>query len=121
MIALVAPTGGPAWPTDPVMGDRFLGSASTLAAVAGYPHLTVPMGFVHGLPVGLSIFGAKWDDARILSLGYAYEQQSRAFRAPAFLDSVNDNEAIAPLQRPAASHQEPPVPGAVESRWKTSS
>ncbi|MFN4296080.1 MAG: amidase [Brevundimonas sp.] len=103
VIALVAPTGGPAWPTDPVMGDRFLGSSSTLAAVAGYPHLTVPMGFVHGLSVGLSIFGGRWDDARILSLGYAYEQQSRAFRAPVFLDSVNDNEAIAPLLRPAAS------------------
>lgn len=103
VIALVAPTGGPAWPTDPVMGDRFLGSASTLAAVAGYPHLTVPMGFVDGLPVGLSIFGAKWDDARILSLGYAYEQRSRAFRAPAFLNSVNDNEIVAPLLRPAAT------------------
>ena len=103
VVALVAPTGGPAWPTDPVMGDRFLGSASTLAAVAGYPHLTVPMGFVDGLPVGLSIFGARWDDARILSLGYAYEQQSQAFRPPAFLDSVNDDEAIAPLLSPAAS------------------
>jgi amidase len=103
VIALVAPTGGPAWPTDPVLGDRFLGSSSTLAAVAGYPHLTVPMGFVHGLPVGLSIFGAKWDDARILSLGYAYEQQSQAFRAPALLNSLNDNEVIAPLLRPAAA------------------
>ena len=103
VVALVAPTGGPAWPTDPVLGDNFTGSSSTLAAVAGYPHLTVPMGFVQGLPVGLSIFGAQWDDARILSLGYAYEQQSRAFRAPAFLNSINDNEQIAPLLRPAAS------------------
>lgn len=103
VVALIAPAGGPAWPSDPVMGDRFLGSASALAAVAGYPHLTVPMGFVGGLPVGLSIFGARWDDARILSLGYAYEQRSRAFREPAFLDSVNDNEAIAPLLRPAVS------------------
>ena len=69
----------------------------------GIEHLTVPMGFVQGLPVGLSIFGARWDDARILSLGYAYEQQSRAFRAPGFLNSVNDNEEIAPLLRPVAS------------------
>jgi len=120
VVALVAPTGGPAWPTDPVLGDHFSGSASTLAAVAGYPHLTVPMGFVDGLPVGLSIFGARWDDARILSLGYAYEQQSRAFRVPAFLNSVNDNEEIAPLLGPAASHQEPQPPGAVQGRWKTS-
>lgn len=106
VVALVAPTGGPAWPTDPVIGDHFLGSASTLAAVAGYPHLTVPMGFVDGLPVGLSIFGARWDDARILSLGYAYEQRSQAFRWPAFLDSVNDNEAVAPLLRPAPARPE---------------
>lgn len=106
VVALVAPTGGPAWLTDPVMGDHFLGSASTLAAVAGYPHLTVPMGFVDGLPVGLSIFGARWDDARILSLGYAYEQRSQAFRRPAFLNSVNDNEAIAPLLRPVAAQPE---------------
>ena len=103
VVALVAPTGGPAWPTDPVLGDNFTGSSSTLAAVAGYPHLTVPMGFVRGLPVGLSIFGAQWDDARILSLGYAYEQQSGAFRSPAFLNSINDNDEIAPLLRPAAS------------------
>ena len=58
------------------------GSASRLAAVAGYPHLTVPMGFDRGMPVGISFIGGKWDDARILSLGHAFEQKTQARRAP---------------------------------------
>lgn len=95
VVALVAPTGAPAWTIDVVDGDHFLGSASRLAAVAGYPHLTVPMGFVDGLPVGLSFVGAQWDDARILSLGHAFEQRTRARRPPAFLRSVEDRPEIA--------------------------
>ncbi|MZE41815.1 amidase, partial [Streptomyces sp. SID5477] len=71
---LIAPTTGPAWMTDVVNGDHYLGSASTLPAVAGYPHLTVPMGQVGGLPVGLSFIGGQWQDARVLALGYAFEQ-----------------------------------------------
>jgi amidase len=73
---LVAPTSGPAWLTDPVLGDRFDGSigAGTLAAVAGYPHLTVPMGAVKGLPVGLSLMGAQWQDHAVLQAGAAYER-----------------------------------------------
>jgi amidase len=72
---LVAPTAGPAWTTDLVNGDHYNGSigAGSLAAVAGYPHLTVPMGAVEGLPVGLSFFGAKWADHRVLQAGAAYE------------------------------------------------
>ncbi|WP_226017540.1 amidase [Novosphingobium sp. FKTRR1] len=73
---LVAPTSGPAWPIDLVTGDHD-GSgvgAGTLAAVAGYPHLSVPMGAVEGLPIGLSIIGAKWDDAHVLQAGAAYER-----------------------------------------------
>ncbi len=73
--ALIAPTLAPAWLIDPVLGDRYLGGgAGTLAAVAGYPHLTVPMGSVAGLPVGLSFIGPAWSEARLLSLGYAFEQ-----------------------------------------------
>lgn len=82
VIALIAPTTSPAWRTNLGGGDDYSGSASTLPAVAGYPHLTVPMGFVGRLPVGMSFIGTAWDDARILSLGYAYEQRSRARRVP---------------------------------------
>ena len=88
VVALVAPTGGPAWPTDPVTGDHFLGSSSGLAAVSGYPHITVPMGEVRDLPVGLSFFGAKWSEATLLGLAYAYEQKSQARAAPEFFRTL---------------------------------
>jgi amidase len=73
---LVAPTTGPAWLTDLVLGDHYEGSigAGSLAAIAGYPHLSVPMGAVEGLPVGLSIIGGRWDDAAVLGAGAAYER-----------------------------------------------
>ncbi|KAK0351675.1 hypothetical protein LTR94_024021 [Friedmanniomyces endolithicus] len=80
--ALIAPTTSRAWTNDPQDDDDMQGSASRLAAVAGYPHLTVPMGFDRGMPVGLSFIGAKWADADILSLGYAFEQATKARRAP---------------------------------------
>lgn len=83
---LIAPTGGPAWTTDLVTGDRFLGiGAGSLAAIAGYPHLTVPMGAVEGLPVGLSIMGAKWQDHAVLMAGAAYERaRTAALPVPRF-------------------------------------
>lgn len=92
---IVAETGGPPSVVDPVNGVRFLGSPSMLPAVAGYPHLTVPMGQVDGLPVGLSIIGKAWSDARVLSLGYAFEQATHARRAPTFAPSVNQRPEIA--------------------------
>ncbi|MGA0546613.1 amidase [Brevundimonas sp. VNH65] len=82
VVALIAPTTSRAWTNDRDDDDRAQGSTSTIAAVAGYPHLTVPMGFDRGMPVGISFIGGKWDDARILSLGYAFEQKTRARRAP---------------------------------------
>jgi amidase len=82
VIALVAPTGSRAATLDRDDDDRMQGSASRLAAVAGYPHLTVPMGFDRGMPVGISFIGGKWEDARVLSLGYAFEQRTQARRAP---------------------------------------
>ncbi|MBX9898320.1 MAG: amidase [Qipengyuania sp.] len=84
---LVAPTTGPAWPTDLIYGDNYPGSvgAGSLAAIAGYPHLTVPMGAVEGLPVGLSFMGAKWSDAEVLKAGAAYERARTAvLKEPTF-------------------------------------
>ena len=92
--ALIGPTMPPAWKIDAVNGDQSAGGgAGSLAAVAGYPHLTVPMGAVKGLPVGLSFIGGKWDDAKILALGFAYEQASHALFAPNFVPSI---EQVAP-------------------------
>ena len=82
VVALIAPTTSRAWTNEPEDDDDMQGSASRLAAVAGYPHLTVPMGFDRGMPVGLSFIGGKWDDARILSLGHAYEQATHERRPP---------------------------------------
>ena len=86
--ALVAPTGSPAWLTDLVNGDQGTASCAAPAAVAGYPHLTVPAGFVLGLPVGLSFFGRAWSEPTLLKLGYAFEQATRARRAPRYLPTV---------------------------------
>ena len=86
--ALVAPTGGPAWKTDLVNGDHFVGSSSSPAAVSGYPALTVPAGFVHGLPVGLTLMGTAWSEARLLALAYDYEQATRHRQPPRFLPTL---------------------------------
>jgi len=80
VVALIAPTNGPAWSIDLVNGDRGVGSASLLPAVAGYPHLTVPAGDVAGLPVGLSFIGTAGSDATLLSLGFSFERARRAPR-----------------------------------------
>lgn len=79
---LVAPTGGPAWKIDLVTGDHFLGSASGAAAVAGYPHISVPMGFVHHMPVGLSFFGTAQSEPVLIEAAYDFEQRTKARRAP---------------------------------------
>ena len=82
---LVAPTMGPAWTTDLVNGDHFLGGGvSTLPAVAGYPHVTVPMGAVEGLSVGLSFVGTAWSEGKLISYAYAFEQATHARRPPEF-------------------------------------
>ncbi len=87
--ALVAPTGAPAWVIDPVSGDHFVGGNSTPAAVAGYPAITVPMGFVFGLPVGLSFIGRAWSEATLVRLAFAFEQATRHRRPPRFLRTAD--------------------------------
>lgn len=83
--ALIAPTGAPSWLIDPIAGDHYGASFSTPAAVAGYPHLTVPAGLVRGLPVGLSFVGPAWSEHLLLSLGLGFEQATRARREPQFV------------------------------------
>jgi amidase len=86
--AIVAPTNGPAWLTDLVNGDRFTGGSSTPAAVAGYPSITVPIGDIHGLPIGLSFIGTAWSEPRLIRLAYALEQATKARKAPKFLRAI---------------------------------
>ncbi|AOJ05596.1 amidase [Burkholderia mayonis] len=87
--ALVAPTEGTAWLIDLINGDSAGGGFSTPAAVAGFPHLTVPAGHVRGLPVGVSFVGAPWSEARLLALGYAFEQATRWRREPRYVERSN--------------------------------
>ena len=86
--AIIAPSGGPAWLTDLINGDSGTGGSSGPAAVAGYPSVTVPMAFVRGLPVGVSFIGKAWSEGPLLGMAYAYEQRTKARRAPEYLPSA---------------------------------
>ena len=86
--ALIAPSGGPACLIDLVNGDHHLGGSSTLPAVAGYPHITVPAGYVFGLPVGISFFGGAYQEPTLLKLAYAFEQGMPVRRRPQFLETA---------------------------------
>jgi len=91
--ALVAPTGGPSWLTDLVNGDGGTASApgpSSVAAVAGYPHVTVSAGYFRGLPIGISFFGRAWSEPTLIKLAYAYEQATKHRRPPAFAASAEE-------------------------------
>jgi len=86
--ALIAPTGGPAWPTDWINGDHFTGGYSSASAVAGYPHITVPAGYVFGLPFGISFFGAPFSEPKLIKYAYAFEQATRVRQTPKFLPAA---------------------------------
>jgi amidase len=85
--AMVAPTGGPAWKTDLTNGDNFSVSSSSPAARAGYPNITLPMGYIDGLPVGISIFGRAWSEPKLLEIAYALEQAVKVRKAPDFKEN----------------------------------
>jgi amidase len=86
--ALVAPTGAPPSLTDLVNGDYGPGGASTIPAVAGYPHITVPMGYAFGLPVGLSFFGRAWSEPTLIKLAFAFEQATKHRKPPRYLKTA---------------------------------
>ena len=86
--AVVAPSGSPAWLIDHVLGDHYVGGNTSPAAVSGYPSITVPMGAISGLPVGVSFTGPAWSEGRLIGLAFAFEQATRHRVAPRFLPSV---------------------------------
>jgi amidase len=82
--AIMAPTGSPAWKTDMLLGDHFVGGSSSLAAISGYPAITVPMGFIDELPVGITFFGKAWDEPVLLEIAYSYEQGTKHRKIPKY-------------------------------------
>jgi amidase len=120
--AIIAPTNGPAWVTDPVNGDlggdfsTFIGSSGP-PAVAGYANVTVPAGFVGPLPVGVSFIGGRWDEPTLIALAYAFEQATQVRVPPQFIPSIGDGPSAA-LQRSSHEKQKASTPGR-NSNWRT--
>ncbi|OFY64093.1 MAG: amidase [Bacteroidetes bacterium RBG_13_43_22] len=85
--ALIAPTGSPAWKTDLLLGDHYVGGSSSLAAVSGYPAISVPMGFIGDLPVGITFFGTAWSEPALIEIAYSYEQATKHRKMPQFLST----------------------------------
>ena len=86
--AIVAPSMSPAWLTDPVLGDHFVGAGYGMAAVAGTPSITVPSGDSHGLPIGITFMGRAYSEPQLIAMAYAFEQLTHARKAPEFLPTV---------------------------------
>ncbi|HEY1744256.1 MAG TPA: amidase [Granulicella sp.] len=110
--ALLAPTWGPAFVIDPVQGDPAIRDPSQPAAMAGYPSITVPAGFIHDLPVGIILFGAKWSEPTLISIAYSFEQHAQAWQPPQFLDTVGGKPVTAmgrAMQREKSQSNEPRI------------
>ena len=119
--AIIAPTNGPAWVTDPVNGDlggdfsTFIGSSGP-PAVAGYPNVTVPAGFVGPLPVGVSFIGGRWDEPTLIGLAYAFEQATQVRVPPEFIPSIGDDASA--LRRPASDEKQKAAVPTRRASWK---
>jgi amidase len=85
--AIIAPTGSPAWKTDLLLGDHFVGGSSSLAAISGYPAITVPMGFIDSLPVGITFFGKAWNEPLLIEIAYSFEQGTKHRKPPRYIVS----------------------------------
>ena len=88
--AIFAPTGGPAWCSDPVNGDRGVGGSSSPCAWAGYPIISIPAASVHGLPLGVSFFGGAWSEGKLIEIAYAFEQLVQGRRVPEFFPAIDN-------------------------------
>ena len=99
--ALVAPTAGPAFLTDLINGDHMAGGSSAAAAVAGYPSISVPAGFISGLPVGISFVGRAWSETVLLKLAYAFERASNLRKPPTFLARIDGLKRAVPAHSSA--------------------
>jgi amidase len=80
----MAPTGSPAWKTDMLLGDHYVGGSSSLAAISGYPAITVPMGFIDELPVGVTFFSKAWNESVLIEIAYSYEHGTKHRKAPKY-------------------------------------
>jgi amidase len=96
--AVIAPTNSPAWTTDLVNGDHFILGSSSPAAIAGYANVTVPAGYSHGLPIGVSLIGGRWQEPRLLALAYAWERATHVRTPPRFLPTLGDSVGVAPTK-----------------------
>ena len=120
--AIIAPTNGPAWVTDPVNGDlggdfsKFIGSSGP-PAVAGYGNVTVPAGFVGPLPVGVSFIGGRWDEPTLIALAYAFEQATHVRVPPQLIPSIGDGPSAA-HQTSLREKRKASIPGR-NSNWRT--
>ncbi len=86
--AIIAPSGGPSWVIDLLHGDHFSGGTSYPAAVAGYPNITVPLGYIFGLPVGISFFSNAYQEPTLLKLAYSFEQATKTRKSPTYLKTI---------------------------------